>query len=355
MGIQINDLQKGWYRILSHILFWLLYISFYVFQSAIFYKSISLWPAIGSITLTTSVDILATYFTVYVLLPEFLLKKRYLAFSILFLISAAIFVISQQALGYYVRYPLFYPHLTDQLKGFWNFNPFYQFVSLYSVVGLFTAVKMIKFWFFNQQMKAELENRNKTSELALLRSQLNPHFLFNTLNNIDTLIMKDPQKASDSIIKLSEILRSVVYENEDLVPLANEVEYLNNYIDLQRLRLKDPDFVQFNVTGNIQQGKIAPMILIPFVENAFKHGIKNVTAPGIMIHLYCEGFNVVLEVKNFINDTVIQNKDARKGVGMANTKRRLELLYPDNYELDIEKGSDFYRVKLLLKLKNYED
>ncbi len=355
MRIQINDLQKGWYRVLSHILFWLLYISFYVFQSAIFYKSIALWPAIGSITLTAIIDILATYFTVYVLLPGFLLKKRYLAFSILFLISAAIFVISQRALGYYVRYPLFYSHLTDQLKGFWNFNPFYQFVSLYSVVGLFTAVKMIKFWFFNQQMKAELEHRNKTSELALLRSQLNPHFLFNTLNNIDTLIMKDPQKASDSIIKLSEILRSVVYENEDLVPLANEVEYLNNYIDLQRLRLKDPDFVQFNVTGNVQQGMIAPMILIPFVENAFKHGIKNVSSPGIMIKLDCGKSYIVFKVRNFINDAVVQNKDARKGVGMANTKRRLELLYPDNYELDIKKTADSYSVKLELKLSNNEN
>lgn len=355
MALHINDLQNRKYRILSHIVFWTTYILFYILQSSIYSTSITLLSSTFSIIMTGFLDIFTAYFTVYFLLPKFLLKQKYLKFFILFFLSVIVAIIIQRAMGYYIRYPYLYPHLMDRRGEFWNINPFYTLINIYSIVGLFTAIKMIKYWFFNQQMKIELENKNKSSELALLRSQLNPHFLFNTLNNIDTLIMKDQQKASDAIIKLSEILRSVIYESDERVPLYKEIEYLNNYIDLERLRSKDQNFVSFEIDGNCQNQKIAPMLLIPFVENAFKHGLKNVPSPGIIISLSCEKNSIIFEVSNQINENLIQNKDAGRGIGLANTKRRLELLYPNSYQLDIDKNAHQFKVKLKLNISEHED
>ncbi len=347
--------QAGIKRILLHILFWLSYISFFVLQYAVISPNFELKRTIAGLCLTALVDIFASYFTFHVLLQRFLLKKNYLWFVVLFLLSVAFFVIAQRAILQYVNIPLLYPDSPSRLRGFWEFNPFYTFLNIYLVVVLFSAVKLIKYWFVDQKQKAELESKNRISEMALLRSQLNPHFLFNTLNNIDTLIMKDQQKASDAIIKLSDILRSVIYESDEKVTIIKEIDYLNNFIDLQRLRLKDPDFVSFEIDVHCKNQKIAPMLLIPFVENAFKHGLKNVPSPGICIKLQCDSNSVIFEVTNQINAHIIQNKDAVSGIGLANTKRRLELLYPKNHQLDIVKDDYQFKAKLKINTSENED
>jgi len=355
MALHINDLQEKKYRILSHLLFWIIYISFYLVQSSIYITSIDFIPSSLSIITTGLLDIFATYFTVYFLLPRFLLKQKYLQLFVFFFLSAGVFIITQRALSFYIRYPLFYPHLMDEMGSFWRINPFYSLINIYSIVGLFTAIKMIKYWFLNQQMKIELENKNKSSELALLRSQLNPHFLFNTLNNIDSLIMSNQQKASDAIIKLSDILRSVIYESEEIVPIYKEIDYLNNYIDLQNLRLKDPRFISFQVNNLCAGQQIAPMLFIPFVENAFKHGLKNVPSPGISIHLTCQKKSIIFEVSNQYNDEIRMNKDEGQGIGLSNTKRRLELLYPNNHQLFIQKENNWFKIKLVLTISEHEN
>ncbi len=347
--------QAGMKRILLHLLFWVSYISFFVLQYAFISPSFDFKRTTTGLCFTVLIDISASYFTFYILLQRFLLKKNYLWFAILLPLSAAVFIILQRAMLYYVNIPFLYPDSPIRLRGFWEFNPFYSFLNIYLVVVLFASIKLIKYWFIDQKQKAELESKNKISEMALLRSQLNPHFLFNTLNNIDALIMKDQQKASDAIIKLSDILRSVIYESDEKVAIYKEIDYLNSFIDLQRLRLKDPDFVSFEVDVKCRNQKIAPMLLIPFVENAFKHGLKNVPSPGIYIKLYCNRNSVIFEVKNQINDQIIQNKDAVSGIGLANTKRRLELLYPKKHQLDVGKDDHQFKAKLMLNTSENED
>jgi len=351
----IKNSQTGIKRVLLHILFWVSYISFFVLQYAVISPNFDVKLTIAGLGLTALVDILASYFSFHILLQRFLLKKSYVWFVVLLFLSVAFFVLAQRALLLYVNIPLLYPDSPSRLHGFWEFNPFYTFLNIYLVVVLFSTIKLIKYWFIDQKKKAELESKNRISEMALLRSQLNPHFLFNTLNNIDTLIMKDQQKASDAIIKLSDILRSVIYERDEKVTINKEIDYLNNYIDLQRLRLKDPDFVSFEIDVHCKNQKIAPMLLIPFVENAFKHGLKNVPSPGICIKLRCDGSSVIFEVTNQINDHIIQNKDAVSGIGLANTKRRLELLYPKNHQLDIDKDDHQFKAMLMLNTSENED
>ena len=335
-------------RLLSHILFWVAYIGFFILQYSLFKKSdVPITSTAGSLILTAIIDIAAAYFTVYYLLPHFLFKKKYVLFGLLFILSAGIAIIGQRALMYYISYPLFYPEWVDEAGSFWKINPFYSLLNIYTVVGLFASIKLVKYWFENQQMKSELENKNKTSELALLRTQLNPHFLFNTLNNIDALILTNPEKASDAIIKLSDIMRFMLYDtNTDVVLLDKEINYLKSYIALQQMRYKDPKFVKFTNEGNCNGKTIAPMLFIPFVENAFKHGTKNVKSPGIEIYLSCKEDSVNFDVINHFDGTQEINKDKTPGIGLANTKRRLELLYPGKHELRITKENGFYTSSL---------
>jgi hypothetical protein len=340
-------------RLLSHILFWVAYIGFFIMQYSLFKKSdVPLTSTAGSLALTALIDIAAAYFTVYYLLPHFLFKKKYVRFALLFILSASIAIIGQRALLYYISYPLFYPEWVDEAGGFWRINPFYSLLNIYTVVGLFASIKLVKYWFQNQQMKTELENKNKTSELALLRTQLNPHFLFNTLNNIDSLILTNPNKASDAIIKLSDIMRFMLYDTStDQVSLEKEVNYLESYIALQQMRLKNPSFVKFTKEGNCIGKTIAPMLFIPFVENAFKHGQKNVKAPGIEINLSCMPESVKFDVVNHADKNKEINKDSTPGIGLANTKRRLELLYPGRHELSIRNDNGLYMTSLKIKYK----
>lgn len=335
----------GGTRLLLHILFWVVYILFFFIQGALFKDGYS-WENLASLSLTAMVDILAAYFTVYYLLPKFLFTKKYIQFSILFLLSAAAAIILQRILLYYISYPIIYGGISDKMSSFWRINPFYTFFDIYTVVGLFTSIKLLKYWYKNQQIKTELESKNKTSELALLRSQLNPHFLFNTLNNIDSLILTNPEKASDSIIKLSDILRFMIYDITDIISLEKEINYLKSYNSLQKLRFKDPKFVKFTIEGNCVGKTIAPMLFIPFVENAFKHGLKNVKSPGIDIKLKCEKNSINFEVVNYIDENLEFSKDKTPGIGLANTKRRLELLYPGKHEFSIKRNNGNYIASL---------
>lgn len=226
-------------RVLSHILFWVLYIVFVLFQFTFFSKESDYLRTTYVLVLTSVVDIFAAYITVYYLLPKFLFKKKYFLFAITFLVFAAISILFQRAILYFA-YPYFYPEYAAKMGTFWHINPFYSFMNIYTIVAFFAVVKLLKFWYKNQKYKLELENKNKTSELALLRTQLNPHFLFNTLNNIDSLIISNQEKASDAIIKLSEILRFMIYDTAvEKVSLEKEIGYLRSYISLQKLRLKD--------------------------------------------------------------------------------------------------------------------
>jgi len=350
MMINTDKLNFKGSRILLHFLFWIGYILFYFLQFTYFKESTNYLSAFYSLTLTAIVDILAAYFTVYYLLPRFLLQRKYWQFSILFIISAALAILFQRVLLYYISYPYFYPDHVEKAGIFWNINPFYSFLNIYSVVGFFAAIKLLKYWYQNQQTKAELENKNKTSELALLRTQMNPHFLFNTLNNIDSLIITNPGKASDAIIKLSDIMRFMLYDTStDAVPLDKEINYLKSFISLQQMRLKDPEFVKIEITGNCSGKSIAPMLFIPFVENAFKHGQKNVESPGITINLDCQPDSVNFEVINRVDERNEINKDKMTGIGLNNTRRRLELLYPDKHEMSYKQENGFYISRLTIK------
>ena len=203
-----------------------------------------------------------------------------------------------------------------------------------------------------KQLKVELISQNQASELALLRSQINPHFLFNTLNNIYSLVYQKTDSAPEAVMRLSEIMRYMLYDaSVEKVLLENEINYLKSFIELQGLRLKNKEFVQFNIQGQYNGLTLSPMLLIPFVENAFKHGIKKGVNPGIIINLTVKDKRITFDVTNFCHKSDQINKDPIGGIGLANIKRRLELLYRGRYKLDIINTEEIFQVKLELKVQ----
>jgi LytS/YehU family sensor histidine kinase len=219
------------------------------------------------------------------------------------------------------------------------------------VLGIYTILMRLAIdWYVIQKQKAELITQNQASELALLRSQVNPHFLFNTLNNIYSLVYKKAEEAPEAVMKLSSIMRYMLYDaTTDKVLLEKEIEYLQSFIELQKLRLRHKDYIELLIEGNADGRYIAPMLLIPFVENAFKHGDKSGIRPGIRIRLTIESNRIVFEVKNRILKINSVSIDKIGGIGLNNIRRRLELLYPQKHSLEIIPEDTMFSIKLILE------
>jgi two-component system, LytTR family, sensor kinase len=218
-----------------------------------------------------------------------------------------------------------------------------------------TSGKIIVDWFRQQQTMKDLETQNMQSELKFLKTQINPHFLFNTLNSLYALTLKKSDQAPEIVVKLSDMMRYMLYEcNERRVSLEKEVNYIQNYLDLEALRQSNLVDIDFKIKGEVKNQKIAPLVFIPFLENAFKHGVNHQLADA---YVY-----VNLEIKDHQLDFYIENsKNERQqsilpkpagGIGLINVRRRLELIYPGSHSIDIEDQPQAYKVHLSLNLEN---
>jgi two-component system, LytTR family, sensor kinase len=221
--------------------------------------------------------------------------------------------------------------------------------SLFSsliILGISFSFKITGEWSKSEQKMQASENEKLIAELALMKSQINPHFLFNSLNNIYSLAYKKSDDAPTAIVKLSQLMRYMLYDSdEEQVVLSKEVEYIENYIALQKLRLSDNEMINFQVDGDPEQVYLAPMLLIPFIENAFKHGISCTSKPKIAIRLEVARQYIIFTVENAIGNISPATENA-SGFGLANVQRRLELLYPNSYELKIASEQAIYKVNL---------
>lgn len=227
----------------------------------------------------------------------------------------------------------------------------FDIVSIFLVfltVSLSIALQTTWRWRTTEKRALQAEAEKAQAELAFLKAQINPHFLFNTLNNIYSLAITHSEHTAASIMKLSNILRYVTDEvKQDYVLLQQEIDCIQDYIDLQQLRLGKKTTVEFNITGNPVLLSIAPLILMTFVENAFKYGISNHQASSIVIDIQANSNNIVFRCSN----ALFPRKQAeRTGIGIANTRRRLEHLYPRKHQLNITTDNNLYTVTLALDL-----
>lgn len=285
------------------------------------------------------------YYNFLYLIPRFLLQKKlWLYFLMLLLGLVAIG-------GLNVVFALATSGLVEHHHpfSFWRtaFFPFYPAVMAFA---LSSSVRITMEWFKNERQKKEMEAEKLSSELAFLKSQVNPHFLFNILNNICSLARKKSDETENAIIKLSQIMRYMLQDSKDeKVSLEKEVEYLQSYIELQRLRLPGEVKIDFSTVGRVELLSIEPLLLIPFVENAFKHGVSYQDSSEIKIRLVCHGQALSFSVENHIAKHRGSNQEQGSGIGLKNVMRRLELLYPGKHQLLIKDDGNEYIVELEIK------
>ena len=212
-------------------------------------------------------------------------------------------------------------------------------------------LKFVEDWFELEDKKKQIENEKLMAELRFLKAQINPHFLFNTLNNLYALAFTNSPNTTEVIAKLSQMMRYMLYDsNYPKVPLAKEIEYIENYISLEKLRLNQQIPINFEVKGDTQQATIVPLILITFLENAFKHGVNgNNPASWVKVVLLIEGNTCIYTVANSTLSG-LNNSYEKSGIGLQNLRRRLELSYPNGHDLTVENIDASHRVQLKLNL-----
>lgn len=223
-----------------------------------------------------------------------------------------------------------------------------------AIVFIFAAIKIVRDYLKNEEEYKEKEQIRLENEVSLLKGQINPHFLFNTLNSLYSYALEESPKVPDFVLKLSEMLRYMLYEcNESFVSLEKEVNYLKNYIDLQEIRMEGRGEVKLIIEGNLNEYKIAPALLINFVENCFKHTLDSyINHIKVMVNIHVtNGELLFITENNKTEEGSIKNGlEKGNGIGLKNVKKRLDIIYPKRYSLDIISGESTYKSELKIDL-----
>lgn len=332
-----------------HLLFWLLYIASEYLANLPHLEGIEHFRMLRSLILSLPIVVVPTYFMLFYAIPKLLKKNKIFTFVIVCSILTVVILFSR----------LKWLELINYLNsGYVGNMPISKVIKNvirdYSLITLAICIYIISEWRLQTKVNEQLIIAKAKSDLELLKRQLHPHFLFNTLNNIYSLSIKKSEQTSQSILKLSNLLEYLVYQSgEKEVILKDEIELMNNYIALEKLRYNKSLLVELDI-DNVDNLKTTPLLLLPFIENCFKHGGKN--EKGI--------FWISVKIKLLNNNLLIifkNSKSAKKevdqkkiGIGLQNIKERLELLFKEHYTLDIEDSPNFYEAKLLLNLNKDE-
>jgi len=336
--------------VLLHLSFWCVYLSFNVYQINFFQHDRGLdW---GELILSLLVQLVFTafiaYFNYFITWPRFIRTKNLWRYLLEFLVPFALVITARV---YIQRY------LVEQFGPRRHIEFFYSdfFIVQMAGVTLFIVlfVGLLRFavdWFEFEARKKEVENEKLTAELNFLKAQINPHFLFNTLNNLYYLAYTKSENTTEVIAKLSQMMRYMIYEsNHAKVLLSKEIEYMQSYISLERLRLNNQIPIQFDIEGNPENIWIAPLIFITFLENAFKHGVNNSDPKAwVKLQIKIDGSECYYTVENS-KPTVPQGNE-KSGIGLQNVQRRLELSYPDQHTLTVTEDAETYKIELKLTL-----
>ena len=340
------------YRWVFHIILWTIWIGLPIINAGDNEKHRTFMITIIPVTLTN--------------IPLFLLNSEWLIPQVFrkkgigtYLISLLLLIAAFSTLQLFMKEWI----LPDDLIRF-HYDIFWAVIPVVFVTAISTGYGFITYLLEQERHRREERQERLQSELSFLRSQISPHFIFNILNSIVYLIRSKSAQAEPVTIKLSELMRYMLYESADeQVPLAKEIDYLENYVELQKIRFEEDVDILLAITGEPGSQVIEPMLLIPFVENAFKHGVGMIRQPMIDISLKINAVQLLFTVKNKMAEGSLEEKDNSSGIGLRNVRRRLELLYPGSHHLHIKKEGEWFEVVLDLKLaapiaakeKNYHE
>ncbi len=353
----LNGFQnRGEFKITArhHVIFWLVYFLFNTIRWGTYYDDFLL--SLKGNVIGFPIHMLLCYFTIYFLIPKFIFKRRFISFSLILLAAIFIMVVVKFYLTLFLISSNVWPEGPEATSEFTFNYALTMMLGEFYVVSFVTAIKITLDFLSASKRAARLEKEQLQTELRFLRSQISPHFFFNTLNNIYSLSLEQSKKASETVLKLSELMRYLLYETKDnKQPLEKEILCIQNYLDLERIRYGEQVKINMDVIGEIQGKKIPPMLFIPFIENAFKHGAsKNIGEVYISIKLQVEGKDIFFKASNTLPDKRMDKKHKNEsgGIGIENVKKRLALGYAKNdYKLDIYSDTKSFIVALKLKSK----
>lgn len=359
MNIAFEALFSRKYLVVRHLLFWSLVLLFYT----LFYGHVreEYYKTFFYVCLLLPVTILTTYLVIYILLPRYLLTGKY-GYFFLFFAYTFLFSVWLESIIFLVAF------ITIAQNKVANLNPatfdiFFLIVSMYLVVFLATAIKLLQHAYqvrgAHQQLLTnhlEAQLKLKEAELALLKAQFHPHFLFNTLNNLYGLTLEKSDQAPEVVLKIADLLDYMLYKcNVPKVALAQEISHIENFVALEKLRYTHHLQLYFAVNGCTQDKFIAPMLILPFIENSFKHGLsKEIGGGKLHIELSIEGNLLNLRVENTKGSgKEYMQHEAREGIGLQNVKKRLALLYEDKHHLQVIEKEKTYLVQLAIQLEEH--
>jgi sensor histidine kinase YesM len=344
------DLDKvytvwNWNRISRHLVYWGFWLLFYcILNGSQFGKNYVDWLLFELETMPVKLPVV--YFVAYFLLPKFIPNKAYLKFSIGMVFTAIVGSALIAVIFIYFPYGL-RKNLTMTMGRF-----IYQIVDLLYIVSFVVAIKLVQEYARQKRENTILAEEKVKSELQMLKNQLQPHFLFNNLNNIYSLVISNDSQAGGAILQLSDILSYMLYEcYAEKVAIDKEIQLIKNYIELEKVRYGQRLDLSMTVEGDHFSKGISPLLLIPFVENAFKHGVaKTAEKSWIRIHLDVSEHELSLMVEN--NYPTIEKEGMpmlKSGIGIENLKKRLDILYPNHHAMSIHENGT-YLVNLKIQL-----
>lgn len=320
-------------RVLYHLAFWSFFILLFWQQNqdATRQEYVSWFIVLG-------VAASVVYVNLYLLFPKYFFKRKYLVYSL--------FIVSTIGFG-----ALILRFILPSANANFTLPLFQHFINLFFIVVITSSFKFFREYLRKQELLIKVENEQLKTELALLKSQVNPHFLFNTLNNLYGLITQNQnQQASDVTLKLADLMRYLLESSKtDLVSLNKEIQFLEDYLSLEKIRLSQKTDINFTVSGMNKELFVAPLLFIPLVENAFKHGLNTILADSFAhFSLSVQGNELFFEAINSIGKSTENSENS--GTGLKNLKKRLQLIYPQKHQLDIEQTANQFKVILLIQL-----
>jgi two-component system, LytTR family, sensor kinase len=356
------------YRIFRHLCFWLGWFVFSGIVQISNFKTVN-----GDDPLTNIGDLilfqlnrsfnrwpglfLFCYFVVYFLVPKFIQKRKFVQFGLWFFLSVfLLYALTYGFLYFFLEVARNNPFIRHWPAWLYLFNSFYSNINFTGTVPtccLMLAIKFYKNWYLKQRRSEQLSRENIQAELQLLKAQIHPHFLFNTLNNIYSFVLNKDNRAAGLVDKLAGMIDYMRTEGENsLVELEKEIRLIEDYVGLEKVRYGDRLDLKVDINGEDQNKLIAPLLMIPFVENSFKHGTSQMLRrPWVKLEITCVGNQLFFNLSNSKPSVTVPNKST-KGIGLNNVKKRLQLLYPEKHQLDIYSTDDSFSVSMQVLLED---
>jgi two-component system LytT family sensor kinase len=334
----------------NHLWFWSIYFTLNVLRWGAYFNDYAY--SIKSNLIEFSLHIPLIYFNMFVLIPRYILRYKYYKYTFALILSLAVVYLLKTGLTYFLISENIWPEANREYKPF-EFNHIVAVCigELY-VLAIASSMYLMLIWLRERDKnRAIIENQTKI-KLKYLRTQIQPHFFFNTLNNLYALSLESSNKVPEVIIKLSKLMEYVLYDIKEskYVPLLKEIDYIQNYVEIEKLRFKNVE-VRVNLESNLDEVKVPPLLFITLIENAFKHG--GVNNNNLRIKINCKIVDETILKFEVLNNFVFsQNSKTNKGIGLNNIKKRLKLIFDSNFKLEQEIKLNYYIIRIQIPINN---